>query len=96
MSDAIAVTLISGGLTLLGTIITVVLSHRSTISRLEKNSEVADEKMKGEINVLKEDIRILSDRVEQHNKVVERTYALEKHASVVDEKLKHIRGENDD
>lgn len=73
-----------------------MLSHKNTIDRLEKNSEVADEKMKGEINVIKEDIRILSERVEQHNKVVERTYALEKHAVVVDEKLRHIGGGSDD
>lgn len=87
MSDAIIVALVSGGLTLIGTVITVVVSHRQTIATLEKNSAVADEKIQGEINVLKADIRTLSNRVEAHNKVVERTYALEARAAAVDAKL---------
>lgn len=92
MSDAIIVALVSGGLTLIGTIITVVVSHRQTIATLEKNSAVADEKIHGEINVIKADIRTLSNRVEAHNKVVERTYKLEAHAAAVDAKLEAMGG----
>lgn len=88
MSDAIIVALITSGLTLIGTIITVVLSHNSTIEKIDANSKVADEKIQGEINVLKADIRTLSNRVEAHNKVVDRTYELERRADVLDEKLK--------
>ena len=92
MSDSIIVALISGALTLIGTIITVVVSHRQTIATLEKNSAVADEKIHGEINVIKADIRTLSNRVEAHNKVVERTYKLEAHAAAVDAKLEAMGG----
>ena len=88
MSDVIMVALISGGLTLLGTIVTVVVSHRSTVAALEKNSELSDEKIHGEINVIKADIRTLSNRVEAHNKVVERTYNLEQKTAVLEEKVK--------
>ena len=94
MPEAIIVALISGALTLIGTIITVVVSHRQTIATLEKNSAVADEKIHGEINVLKADIRTLSNRVEAHNKVVERTYALEARADVVDAKLDAMERSN--
>lgn len=87
MSDAVIVALVSGGLTLLGTIITVVVSHRQTISTLEKNSAVADEKIYGEINVLKADIRTLSNRVEKHNNMIERTYKLEERVSVAEERI---------
>ena len=86
MSEAVLVALITGGLTLIGTVVTVVVSHRQTIATLEKNSAVADEKIQGEINVLKADIRTLSNRVEAHNKVVERTYQLERRADVLEEK----------
>lgn len=86
MSEAIIVAIITGGLTLLGTVVTVVVSHRQTIATLEKNSAVADEKIQGEINVLKADIRTLSNRVEAHNKMVERTYQLERRADVLEEK----------
>ena len=88
MSDAIIVALITGAVTLVGTIITVVVSHNSTIQKIDANSKVADEKIQGEINVLKTDIRTLSSRVEAHNKVVERTYELERRADVLDEKIK--------
>ena len=88
MSEAVLVALITGGLTLIGTVVTVVVSHRQTIATLEKNSAVADEKIQGEINVLKADIRTLSNRVEAHNKVVERTYQLERRADVLEEKIK--------
>ena len=88
MSEAVLVALITGGLTLIGTVVTVVVSHRQTIATLEKNSAVADEKIQGEINVLKADIRTLSNRVEAHNKMVERTYQLERRADVLEEKIK--------
>lgn len=87
MSDAIIVALITSGLTLIGTIITVTLSHNSTIDKIDANSKVADEKIQGEINVLKADIRTLSNRVEAHNKVVERTYKLEERMSVAEERI---------
>lgn len=86
MSEAVLVALITGGLTLIGTVVTVVVSHKQTIATLEKNSAVADEKIQGEINVLKADIRTLSNRVEAHNKMVERTYQLERRADVLEEK----------
>ena len=99
MSDAIIVALITGGLTLLGTVITVWVSHSSTIAKMDKNSAVADEKIEGElremksqvqgeINVIKADIRTLSNRVEAHNKMIERTYELERRADVLEEKVK--------
>lgn len=90
MSDSVIVALITGGVTLLGTIITVVLSHRQTIATLEKNSEVSDEKIKGRIDVLQADLRTLSNRVDAHNRVVERTYNLERRADVIDEKIAQI------
>ena len=88
MSDAVLVAIISGGLTLAGTILTVVLSHRSTIQTLEKQSELADQEIKGQIAVVNTKIEELSGRVEKHNQVVERTYALEQRTAVLDEKMK--------
>lgn len=84
MSEAVIVALISGGVTLIG----IIASHFSTVQKIDANSKVADEKIQGEINVLKTDIRTLSNRVEAHNKVVERTYQLERRADVMEEKMK--------
>ena len=96
MSEAVIVARVSGGLTLLGTVITVIVSHRQTIATLEKNSAVADEKIHGEINVIKAEIQTLSNRVEAHNKVVERTYELERRADVLEEKAKVANHRLDD
>ena len=96
MSEAVIVALITGGLTLLGTIITVITSHRQTIAKIEAESKVSDERIKGEINVIKTDILTLSNRVEAHNKVVERTYALERRADVLEEKAKVANHRIDD
>lgn len=84
MSEAIIVALITSGVTLIG----IIASHVSTMDKLDKQSAVADEKINGRINVLQADIRTLSNRVEAHNKVVDRTYALERKADVLDEKIK--------
>lgn len=86
MSEAVVVALITGGLTLIGTVISVAISHKGTLEKIDANSKVADEKIQGEINVLKADIRTLSNRVEAHNKMVERTYQLERRADVLEEK----------
>lgn len=84
MSEAIIVALITSGVTLIG----IIASYVSTMDKLDKQSAVADEKINGRINVLQADIRTLSNRVEAHNKVVDRTYALERKADVLEEKIK--------
>ena len=96
MTEAVIVTLISSGVTLIGTIIAVIVSHRQTIATLEKNSAVADERIHGEINVIKAEIQTLSNRVEAHNKVVERTYELERRTDVLEEKAKVANHRIDD
>jgi predicted nucleic acid-binding Zn-ribbon protein len=83
MSDAIIVALITGGITLIG----IIVSHFGTISQMEKKSELSDEAIKGQINVIDEKISALSDRVERHNKVIERTYALENRMGVAEERI---------
>jgi hypothetical protein len=83
MSDAIIVALISGGITLIG----IIASHLSTLTQIEKKSELSDEKIQGQINVIDSKISTLSERVERHNKVVERTYALENRMAVAEERI---------
>ena len=83
MNEAIIVALISGGITLIG----IVASHLTTIAQIEKKSELSDEKIQGQINVIDNKISTLSERVERHNKVVERTYALENRMAVAEERI---------
>ena len=87
MSDSILVALITGGLALVGTIITVYVTHKSTLAELDKRSELSDEKIQGQINVIKTEIQTLSNRVEKHNQIVERTYKLEERMAVAEERV---------
>lgn len=88
MSDAVIAALISGVVTLAGTITTVALSHKATVHAMEKRSEVTDQEIKGQIAVVNTKIETLSGRVERHNQVIERTYKLEQECAVLDEKIK--------
>jgi hypothetical protein len=84
MDSSILVAVITAGIGLIGTIITVVTTNRSTLAAMSEQSKLADEKIHREIDVIKEQIVTLSNRVEQHNRVVERTYNLETRVSVLE------------
>ena len=73
----IIVPIIAALITLAGTIITVVMGNRSTLAALDKKSEISDEKIHGEIAVIKTEIKTLSDRVNVHNNLIDRMYKAE-------------------
>lgn len=56
-------------------------------ARIDKQSELSDEKLKGDIAVIKTELRTLSDRVEKHNNLIDRTYKLEQDTAVLQEKV---------
>ena len=95
MSDAVIVALISGVLTLAGTVLTVVLSHRSTISTLEKNSELADQKLRGEIAVMNNKIENLTTEVRKHNGFAERIPVLEEKIKVANNRIADLEKKGD-
>lgn len=88
MDSGVLVALITGGISLLGTVITVLITSRQTVAALDKKSELSDEKIHGEIAVIKTEIKTLSERVEKHNNMIERTYALERRMDVAEERVK--------
>lgn len=71
-------------------------NSKELYAKLDKQSEVTDEKIKGRIDVLQADLRTLSNRVDAHNKVMERTFELERRADVVDEQIKEAKQRIDD
>lgn len=73
----IIVPIIAALITLAGTIVTVVMGNRSTLAALDKKSEISDEKIHGEIAVIKTEIKTLSDRVNVHNNLIDRMYKAE-------------------
>ena len=86
MNEAIAVAVIA----LIGQIIIAAISNSGIIAKLEKNSEVADTNIRGEMNVIKTDISNLREEVKKHNQVVARAYELEKQVARHDEQIKML------
>lgn len=91
MSEGILIAFITGATTLVGTVITVIATNRASTrdlyAKLDKQSIVADEKLKARMDVFQADLRTLSNRVDAHNNLIARTYALERRADVNDERL---------
>lgn len=86
MDTSVLVAVITGSIALIGTIITVMTTNRATLAALSEQSKISDEKINGEIKGIKIKIDDLSDRVEKHNQLVERTYKLESRVSVLEAK----------
>lgn len=87
MSEAIIVALITGGLSLIGIIITQARSNEKLFAKLDKQSELADAKLEREIAVVKTEITNLAAEVHKHNNFAERIPALEEKARAADRRL---------
>ena len=59
-----------------------------TIITFIRTNEKSKNEMNGNIEVLRNDVKHLSERVEKHNRMVERTYKLEQDCAVLQEEMK--------
>lgn len=84
MTDAVIVALIA----LAGQIVIALVSNSGLLAKLDKQSEVADTRIHGEIDVIKNEVSGLRQEVQKHNGLVERTYKLEERVTVNEEKIK--------
>ena len=90
MSDAIWVALITGALAIIGDIIISAKSTNDLYAKLDKQSEIADERIKGEIAVIRTEIVDLRKNVEKHNNVLERVFTLETNVARQEEQIKAL------
>ena len=90
MSEGIWIALITGALAVVGDIIVSAKSTKDLYTKLDKQSELADERIKGEIAVIHTEIAELRKNVERHNSVIERTYSLEKEVAKQGEQIKTL------
>lgn len=86
MTEAIIVAVIA----LIGQIFIAAISNSGLIAKLDKQSEVNDTKIHGEIEVVKNEVSNLRQEVQKHNQVVARTYELEKQVARHDEQIKTL------
>ena len=84
MTEAIIVAVIA----LAGQIVIALISNSGIVAKLDKQSEVNDTKLHGELDVIKSDVSTLRKEVEKHNSVIERTYRIEERITVAEEKIK--------
>lgn len=86
MTDAIWVAVIA----LIGQVIIAAISNSGLIAKLDKQSEVANTKIQGEMQVVRTDLSNLREEVKKHNQVIARTYELEKQVARHDEQIKTL------
>lgn len=95
MSESVVVAMITGGLSLIGTIITVVLANRQTLATLDKKSEVSDLMLKAELErhqaVTDTKIEELTREVRKHNNFAERVPVLEEQIRTVNNRIDGLK-----
>ena len=77
MTSDMIVALITGGLSLLGVVLTNSASNKKVQNSIETHQAVTDEQLKD-----------LTRQVEKHNSVIERTYKVDQQLEVLTEKQK--------
>lgn len=96
MNDAVIVALVSGVLTLIGTVITVLAANKQTLSALDKKSELSDAQIKAQLErhqaVTDTKIDELTRKVDKHNNLIERTYKLEGEMVEVQHDIRDLKG----
>ena len=83
MSEATSAIIVAV-IALVGEIIIAAITHSGLVAKLDKQSEVADTKMRGDMAVMEEEISNLRKEVQKHNSLIERTYKLEERVSVLE------------
>ena len=95
MSDAIIAAIISAGLALVGTVITVVKTNQATLAALDKKSALSDAKLEAELKkhqaVTDTLIDELAKKVEKHNNMIERVYKLEGRMNEAEHEINDIK-----
>ena len=92
MSEAIVVAVIS----LIGTVVTVLTANRHTLAELDKKSELSDARLDAKLErhqaVTDTKIEILTQKVERHNSMIERTYQLEGRMNEAEHDIRDLKG----
>lgn len=90
MSDAIIVAFVTGTAAVIGQIVVSARSTKELYAKLDKQSEIADTAIRGEISLVRSELADLRKQVEKHNSVIERTYKLEVEQAKQAEQIKTL------
>ncbi len=91
MSESIIVALATGGLSIIGTIITVLSANKATINALDKKSDLSDAKLDAKLSqhmaVTDTKLEELTREVRKHNNFAERVPVLEEQIKVANHRI---------
>lgn len=90
MSEAVIVALITGACAVVAQIIIAARSSADLYAKLDKQSELADEKIKAEIAVVKTEMTELTREVRTHNNFAQRVPVLEEQIKVANNRIKDL------
>ena len=83
MSEAIAVSIISGGLTLLGVVVTTIAANDRTNAAIRTAQAVTDTKLEN----LTREVRVLDGDVREHNNFAKRLPVVEEQIKVINHRI---------
>lgn len=91
MSESIIVALATGGLSIIGTIITVLAANKATINALDKKSDLSDAKLDAKLSqhmaVTDTKLEELTREVRKHNNFAERIPVIEEQIKVANHRI---------
>ena len=87
MSEAVIAALITGACAIAAQMIISHNSNQKLYMELDKRMELSDKEIKGKMDVFDTKLTNLTDKVEKHNSVVERTYRLEEQMKVANHRI---------
>ena len=94
MSEAIIVAAITAGLSLIGTIITVLVANKQTLAALDKKSELSDAKLEAKLDrhqaVTDTKIEELTREVRAHNNFASRVPVMEEQIKVIKDRVNDL------
>lgn len=83
MSDGIVIAIITGVLTLIGTIITVIIGNNKSLAAMDKNQAVTDTKLDA-----------LTEEVKRHNNFAQRIPVIENQIQNLDSRVSKLEVEH--
>ena len=90
MSDAVIAALIPGAVSLIGIIITSVISNRNLVEKMDKQSQLADARLEKSQAVTDTKLDELAREVREHNNFAKRLPVLEEQIKVANHRIEDL------
>ena len=90
MSDAVIAALITGAVSLIGIIITSVISNRNLVEKMDRQSQLADARLEKSQAVTDTKLDELAREVREHNNFAKRVPVLEEQIKVANHRIEDL------